>query len=60
MAKTDINKILKDGARTKVETIDYSAPSKKKELAEIKDKSDRALRNKYVSQHRLSKLIINL
>jgi hypothetical protein len=58
MPKTDINTILKKGSETTVETVDYSSPSKKEELNQIKAKSETALKNKEVSIQRLSKFVI--
>ncbi len=46
MPRTDINKILKHGAQTKVPEIDYSTADKQSELKDLKKKSDVALNNK--------------
>lgn len=58
MPQTDINTILKDGANTKIETVDYSSFAKKEELIQLKKKSETALKNKYSNPDKLSKLII--
>lgn len=58
MPKTDINTILKHGADTKLDDVDYSSPEQQKKLKEMKKKSEAALKNKWVSIDRLSKFII--
>lgn len=57
--RTDINTILKDGANTKIKTIDYSTPFQQKRLKEVKERADIAMENKFISQYKLSKIIIN-
>lgn len=59
MPKTDINKILKNGDKTKIKTVDYSTPAAKKKLATLKKQSEKCLKNKEVSDYRLSQIIIN-
>lgn len=40
--KTDINKILKKGSKTKVKSIDYSLPENQDKLRELKKQSEKA------------------
>lgn len=58
MPKTNINTILKNGAATKVKNVDYSSHAKKRELEELKKKSETALQNKDVSIQKLSRFVI--
>lgn len=58
MPKTNINTILKKGSATKVKNVDYSSLAKKRELEQLKQKSETALQNKEVSIQKLSRFVI--
>jgi hypothetical protein len=58
MPKTNINTILKHGTATKLKNVDYSSNAKKRELEELKKKSETALQNKEVSVQKLSRFVI--
>jgi hypothetical protein len=58
MPKTNINTILKNGAKAEVKEVDYTSPTEKQHLKELKKKSETALRNKEVSMQRLSSFVI--
>ncbi len=58
MPKTDINTILKNGANTKIKTVDYSTPEQKAALKEMKLKSEESLNNKNINVHRLANMYI--
>lgn len=57
--KTDINSILKKGAKTKIKYIDYSTEKEQKELLLLKAEAEKVLKNKDVSQFKMSQIIIN-
>ena len=59
MPKTDINKILKKGIKTKVKIIDYSRPAQIKKLKKVKAETELCLKNKDVNWYKMSQIIIN-
>lgn len=60
MPKTNINTILKNGASTKIKSVDYSSPKKIKELKELRKRCDRVLRNKEVNWHKMDQIVMTI
>ncbi len=53
MPKTNINDILKKGAETKLPTVDFSTPQKRRELKKAANKAEQILNSKYISLEQL-------
>lgn len=60
MPKTDINTILKHGINSKATLVDYSSPKLKKELRILNKNISEYLKNKRVSNKRLSEIVITI
>jgi hypothetical protein len=58
MPKTNIDTILKNGATTRPNRVNYSSAEKKRDLKKLKVKSDTALENKEVNIQKLSKFVM--
>jgi hypothetical protein len=60
MPKTDLKKILKEGATGKFAEVDYSSKDKQKELLDVKKKQDEVMKRESIDLQKLSNYIIKI